>query len=248
MIAIVMAYFDRPYQLKKTLQSIKTDVHVIIIDDNSTLKPEIPEVSFPVEVITVTKKQWVNPCAAYNIGFKRAVELNAEIIIVQNPECYHVGNIVEEAANVKDDEYISFGCFSIDENTTFTEHKINDVINSVGASHDGQNAWYNHSKYRPVNFHFCAAIKTKNIIAINGFDERFAYGIGYDDNMILQQMRNLGLKIRTIDEPFVVHQWHYTSTHPDKAVLVEKNRRLWDILSKTKEYKAVHLITPNLCL
>lgn len=240
MIAIVMAYKDRPYQLSKTLLSINGNPTVIVVDDDSEYPPILPRVNYPLHLITVKKGEWVNGIPAYNIGFKRAVELGSDKVIIQNPECYHVGDIVGESEKLKQGEYIAFGCFSIDKETTFSKHDILQVLNNVGASHDGQNAWYNHSIYRPVNYHFCSVINTSDLVKINGFDERLAYGIAYDDNLLLHQIRSLGLNIRTVDSPFVVHQWHYTSTIENKEYLVNKNLELYKELSSQPMIKAKH--------
>ena len=66
------------------------------------------------------------------------------------------------------------------------------------------------------------------------------------DNLLLHQIASLGLKIRTIDNPFVVHQWHYTGEIDNVSALVNKNAALYNELSSQPFVKGVHLITPDL--
>ena len=51
---------------------------------------------------------------------------------------------------------------------------------------------------------------------LGGYDERFAKGIGFDDYDFTHRVKNLGLNIKVIDDPYVIHQWHkpteYTNT------------------------------------
>lgn len=57
----------------------------------------------------------------------------------------------------------------------------------------------------------------------------------------------LGLKIEIIDSPFVCHQWHYDAPVPqNKAELIEQNKKLYHELLKEHNYRAEHLITPDL--
>lgn len=245
-----MTYYDRQYQLDRTLSSLKSedDFFVVIVDDNSPEDVRLPITDFCVMVKKVRDKKWVNGVPAWNIGFKCAMDYGADKIIIQNAECYHVGDVIKCANRVKDDEYMTFGCYSANKVTTFSNKNISEVIkkNNIGASKDGQNAWYNHSTLRPVAYHFCSAITAGNLRKLNGFDERFAYGLAYEDNYFLHQVKTLGLKVSIIDSPFVVHQWHYDTELPDKELYVHHNRILYPQLVKDKTYRAVHMITPEL--
>jgi len=248
-----MAYFDRQAQLDKTLISMtnskQKDFNVIIVDDCSPKDLIIPPLPFEVIILKLSNKSWFNSALVYNVGFLSALKRNPDIIIIQNPECYHVGDVLDYATKITDETYISFGCFSINEKTSSSEYDLNKVINenNYGVTWDGQNAWYNHPVHCPVGFHFCTAITTKNLIKTNGFDERFLFGRAYDDDYLIHQIKSLGLKIEITTDPFVVHQWHYNcQAAGDKGLLWERNRILYQELVKTKNYRAMHLSTPNL--
>ena len=254
MIAIVMTYYDRQFQLDRTLRSIQPGGHelrVIVVDDNSPEPVVVPEgLTFPVEIVRLQEKHWTNPEPAYNVGIYKALKYRPDVLIIQNAECFHVGPVVEEAAKVTDSDYISFGSYSIDQETTFGKRDLYDVIreNNTGASRDGQNAWYNHPVHRPVGYDFCAAITTKNMIMLNGFDERFSAGMGYGDDYFLHRVNIMGLNVRITKTPFVVHQWHYNGkgVPENKAELVRRNRALFQVMKTEGEIKAQHIYTPNL--
>lgn len=252
-VAVVITYFERQHQLTQTLLSMQAsacnDFEVIIIDDCSPNDIVLPPLRYQVYVHKLCKKAWHNPEPAYNIGISHALRRGAEIIIVQNAECYHVGDVISRASMVQQDEYISFGCFSINERATFAEHDIGQLVraNNFGASHDGQNAWYNHPQHRPVGYDFCAAMQASTMRALNGYDERLSDGMAYGDDYLLQRVRMLGLRFEITATPFVVHQWHYTGlgVPENKAELVERNRILFYKLLAEHNPRAQHLYTED---
>ena len=94
-------------------------------------------------------------------------------------------------------------------------------------------------------FHFCNAMTAANLRKLNGMDERLWEGIAYEDNMFKHQIQNLGLRFEFIDDPFVYHQWHdrfYEITEE----LVKRNYTTYLELQKSADYRAVHVITPDL--
>ena len=85
--------------------------------------------------------------------------------------------------------------------------------------------WYNHSRFRPVHFHFCSAMTRSNMAKLNGFDERYAHGIGYDDDELIARVRILGLKLTITDDVSVIHQYHKSLWEgPNTGQLCERNR------------------------
>jgi GT2 family glycosyltransferase len=246
MIAIVMTFLNRHEQLAKTLESLRqydpNEFFVVIIDDCSREFVVLPEYSFKITGKRMMDKTWSMGDPAWNEGIRIALSKNADIIILQNAECYHIGDVLDYAKKVTDESYISFGCYS-----QAKGEGLGSVINPKGATCDGESAWYNHPVFRPVGFHFCSAITANNMRKLNGFDERFCNGVGYDDDYLLHQIRCLGLKIEITSEPFVIHQWHEHTAFPgDEASLFYQNRALFEQLSKEHNYRAVHTITPDL--
>jgi glycosyltransferase involved in cell wall biosynthesis len=244
MVSIVTAYHNRKNLFYNTLKTIKNstikDIEVIVVDDCSDdehrLEDFISEFPF-LKIIRLEKedKWYVNPCVPFNIGFKEA---KGKIVIIQNPECLHVGDLLKTTSELKNDEYFSFACYSVNQNMTnilseieLTQENILSTIDIEprAISSDGDNGWYNHSYYRPVRYHFACAINKDKLDELGGFDERYAEGIAFDDNELLIRIDRMGLKTKIINNPFVVHQWHYSGNnyqHLDAVSLIQKNRDL----------------------
>jgi len=244
MIAIVCTYFNRQEQLLRTLESFKQynpdKFMVVIVDDGSDEDIVLPVTEFEVVVLKTYNKTWSQGDPAFNMGIYYALLKYPEIVIIQNIECYHVGDVLSYARRVDSKSYISFGCYSQGEGEA-----IGSVINGRGASFGGDSAWYNHPIHRPVGYHFCSAITAGNLRKINGFDERFAFGAGYDDDYLLHQIKCLGLEIEITAEPYVVHQWH-KQNKTNNADLYEKNKTIYDELIKENNYKAEHSLSTDL--
>lgn len=252
-IAVCMPYYDRQYQLDKTLATLAQSAHkdfvVIIADDNSPRPPVLPDLGFEIDYFKVGKKTWVNCAPVHNMAFHRAMKHNPNIIIIQSPECYHVGDVLSHAAeHLTEKNYLAYACFHLNKETTIKPHNIDELSKTrLAITNNGEdNGWWNHSEvyYQPQ--YWCAAITPKNLIAINGIDERFADGYAREDGWFIDQVWRAGMKIDVVDYPFVVHQWHEHNAPKGCAALVEKNTALWGELRKTDEYRSVHHITPDL--
>ena len=245
MTGIVMTYYNRQPQLLKTLDSFRQydpkDFFVVIVDDESPEDIALPEYPFSVTVIKMRDKTWTNPEPAYNAGINYALFNKADIIILQNAECWHGMDILTAAKTVTDKTYITFGCYSQGK-----DEEPGSVVNNKGATFDGESAWYNHPIHRPVGYDFCSAITADNIRKLNGYDERFSNGIGYGDNYLLARIQMMELKILMTDKPFVIHQYHDKVAIPNGFALAEKNRLLYNSLIQSKNYRAEHLITGDL--
>ncbi len=248
-----MTYFQRQRQLERTLISIEKsqakDFSVIIVDDCSVEDIQLPKVSFPVNILKIRQKRWINPDPAYNIGLASAVLHCPEFIILQNAECYHVGDVIQYAIeNTTNQNYLAFSCFSLDENTTNNHTEIQSIIqnNNQAVKRDGDNGWYNHPVHRPVGFEFCSSITTRNIIKLNGYDERLSHGWAYGDNFLLHRIKKLGLQVVIPEHPFVVHQWHPSSVIGNKRELMRKNKERYLQLEKEDGFRAKHYYTSNL--
>lgn len=221
--AIVMTAYNRDELLRRTLESFQQ----YLAKDYFTVIDKDPD-----------PKDYFNSGIAYNRAFLKALEQDPDIVIIQNAECYHAGDIIGYAEkHLTDKNYISFGCYSLPKDSLIPPP----IRWNEGASYDGQSAWYNHPVYRPVGYHFCAAITASNLRKLNGFDERFKDGKDYEDNYFLHQVRKLGLQIEITADPFVYHQWHYIAPR-----LGQSNKPVYDELITTENYRAVHLINQDL--
>ena len=248
MIGVVMTYYNRNAQLINTLNSFlqynPQDFFVVVVDDGSPQDVTLPDkLPFSVFIIKMKNKYWTQGDPAYNTGFSYALSKNPDIVIIQNAECYHLGDILSHAKkHVTDKSYIAYGCYS--------QGKGEDpgsIINNKGAGFDGESAWYCHPVHRPKPYHFCSAISADNLRKINGFDERFSFGTAFDDDYFLHQILTLELEIYITTDPIVIHQWHdHTSFKLDEKALFNVNYLLFQELVKQKQYRAMHIITKDL--
>ncbi len=246
MISVVTAYYNRKKLFTRTLKSMlpyygKIDFEVIVVDDGSDEAERLEDLQtdYPfLRVIRLEKqnKWYKNPCIPFNIGFEA---VKGDKIIIQNPECYHFGAILAYVdTHLKENEYLSFGCFSMDKLNTdddalfFDEKNIAKLIenNNRSFTTDGDLGWYNHSKFRPEAFHFCAAMMSTDLFDLGGFDERYAKGVGYDDDELIWRIKNKKMQIKFIDDQIVLHQNHYIA--PDD--LVEANKRRFESYKRNK--------------
>jgi len=247
-LSVVLTYYQREKQLLKTLESFRqydpSLFTVVIVDDNSPDDIQLPAMPYEVAILKVRDKHWINSGVTYNIGFHYVLKQNPRTVIIQNAECYHAGDIIGYTKkHLSDKNYLSFACYSLAEGQD-TDLKI---LNNKAAHGNGDSAWYNHSVHRPEAFHFCSAITAENLKRINGFDERFAFGIGFDDNYFIWQVKTSGLKVEFIDDPFVVHQYHYdVRSSPHVESLYMNNSHKYEQLKKLLDYRAKHTLTPDL--
>lgn len=255
MISVVTAYYNRKKLFLRTLDSMKPyfgkiDFEVIVVDDGSDENERLEDIrdQYPfLKIIRLEKdKKWYkNSCIPFNIGFEA---VKGDKIIIQNPECYHFGDIIKYVdENLEDNNYLSFGCYSLDKETTdnnqlfFDRNYIHNIIhkNNRIFNFDGDLGWYNHSKYRPKAFHFCVALTKKDLYDLGGFDERYAKGIGYDDDEFIWRIKRKNMKINFVDDCIVLHQNHYLFSG-DKAVKTsilknksfKRNKRIFEEITK----------------
>ena len=259
-VSIVASYYNRIEQFTRTLDSINRskhdDVEIIMVDDGSVSWHRLESLADKQDNLKVIRvepedKWYVNPCIPFNMGLKEAT---GDVIIIQNPECLHVGDIISNAASrAEEGKYLSYPCYSLDDMATQllpdTPHPSTDWHNllripllpqSMAAIHlstPGSLGWYNHPHHRPSGYHFCAALTKEDLQKLDGgFDERYANGIGFDDDELVRRIKKNDIEI-VIDDPsegpYVVHQYHYggesyNSKAVDNMELLRVNQRLFD--------------------
>jgi GT2 family glycosyltransferase len=212
------------------------------VDDGSNDENKLDDLQSKLNLkiirIKPENKTWMNSSVPYNIGFKQAT---GEIVIIQNAECMHMGDIIDYAINnVIENRYISFACYSVDANklsqidnidngsNIINETlKIIEPINNRNPIDDCENGWYNHAKYNANGLHFCAAITKKNLNELGGFDEKYAHGIAYEDNDFMYRILKKGMEVKIIDLPFAIHQAHAKTDYTGKREFFLKNQKIY---------------------
>jgi glycosyltransferase involved in cell wall biosynthesis len=261
-VSIVTAYKNRWPQFEYTLKTIKkskyTNFELVVVDDGSDdehrLEERLKQYDFPITLIRIddNNKFYVNPCIPFNVGFLHAT---GDVVLMQNPECFHLGQVIAKAATIQDNEYLVFSCYNTGKDLSevirgITDADFKQINDSIVPTVDRQamsceeNAWYNHPIYREAKLHFAAAISRADLNDLGGFDELYAFGVAYDDNDIRDRIIRKGMNITYCTVPIVVHQYHgvgnYTEHHPVISQLYQAfNQQLFvRYTQKETSYKA----------
>jgi hypothetical protein len=263
-----MTYYNfRKEQSIRTLNDFKKykksgySFEVVFVDDNSSLennlKDFISTLDYPIKYIYISKEEKgtrVNPGVAYNKGFENA---SGKIIIIQNPECYHVGDLLRYVQdNLKEEDYFSFSCYypnneELDQELMESEDKIEKISDSDFENRNKniskyKTIWYNHPIYRPKGYHFCSAIYKSKLDVIGGFNQDFSDGYCFEDNELVYQIKkNFKMKLKIVEpkEGFVIHQYHYkgeieqidklNDNHPLRQGYL-RNKKIFDEIKEGK--------------
>jgi glycosyltransferase involved in cell wall biosynthesis len=264
MISIVMAYHNRRQLLINTLKSIeyynkgKSDFEIIIADDGSDVEHRIEDLpgmfsDLNIHVIWLDpeKKRYINPCIPYNIAFNF---VTGDVILYQNTECLHVGDILSVIrTNSKKGTHLTFSLYSVNRGLqaringigTFSREEIRKVIYPMCGYRevwkDGDICWYNHSKYRRAFGSFIWSMMRVDLEALNGFDERYAFGFAWDDAEFTKRIERMRLQVRYSDDPMAIHQYHTPSDYRKMSAEAAVNRDLFHKFTlRERSYRAMH--------
>lgn len=235
-LSIVMAYHNRTEQLELALRTIHRqytdDIEIIIVDDASdagrTADVVTGHFDMDIKVVSIAKvdKTWINPCMPYNIGFRNST---GRLVIIQNPECLHVGNVIQWARQyTTPNRYMTFSCYNAVREefdvlrSMLPQHLLGDKLDSEIRKSirtdlsikvrpkTEEEYWYNHPTLHPTRYHFCSVMTRESLFDLGGFDERYADGYCWDDNEFLHRTIKRGMEVLTVgpEHGFVVHQWH----------------------------------------
>ena len=263
LISVVMAYYNRKPLLLETLRSISAskqidNVEVIIVDDGSSEEHRLEDLvgKYPFEIKVIRQepedKWYLNPCVPFNMGIKEA---RGKFLVIQNPECFHLGDVLQFATTIPDHMYYTHHAYSLTKEATALVPYIDPAkfveagqsaesnwlpfpLNEVGMNIEGGDGYYNHVTHRPLGYHFCAVTHRKNMVALGGFDERYALGVGFDDNELITRVQRMGLHAVFVKYPLVLHQNHY-SGEPIDVFRYQKNHKLFnDVTLRETSWKA----------
>jgi len=270
-ISIVMAYYNRRKQTLYTLNRfeelyyLKYDFEVIIVDDNSNNENKLYDIvnfyNFPIKYVYINKEEKgnnVNPCIVYNKGFSLC---SGEIIIIQNPECFHLDNIIDEIDVVSlIDNYYTANVIS---SPSFNHNDI--IIEKLSKKTNNQKiigylenenmkypykyskGWYNHPIHsKPIenrHLHFCSIIHRKNLDILMGFDESFSKDYWYDDNEFLHRVKLL-LEVNFL-KGNVIHLYHDNGSANDienkeKEKSIKLNKERFEKIKKSNNVSAIN--------
>ena len=226
-----MAYINRRDLLHATLCSITQqttmsheEYEVVIVDDGSESDQLLTSADFDQfgiqhTIITIPKDQkttWC-PSPSYNKAWKAS---KGQILLIQSPECMHVGDVLTHAfANIVPGLYYSYAAYPALPGATNTLLSLTtldtpSILQAVGelqpysSTGDDGPGWYNHPSYRPSFYHFCGAMHRQDMEDLNGFDERYAGGVAYDDDEFVLRIQRKGMRHEIPLTPMIIHLAH----------------------------------------
>ena len=135
-VFVLMTAYNRSKLTENTIRSIlpyKKDGVILIVVDDSDSDPYNPS-ELNADVVWIKNRKWVSPVITYNKGLeyinKKYSPEYDDVLIIQNAEGYHYGDIISYAKeNVTHENYISFACLSLPK--AFCELEITDNRISV---------------------------------------------------------------------------------------------------------------------
>jgi len=233
MISVAIAYYNRKQHLRNTLwsmtKSMFKDFEVIVVDDGSDDINRLDDLEKQFEFLKVIRinpedKTHTNPCIPFNMALSHT---KGDIIILQNPECFHYNDIFQHVNNnISKNTYLAYSTINKNLVNEFSEidwkNYSPEILNDI-VKINNNDTWYCHSKFRPMALNFCSAIMRSDLIELNGFDERYAYGVERDDVEFLTRIQRKNMNILIVDNILVVHQSHTPFYYVKKDSNVFKN-------------------------
>lgn len=191
-ISLVITTYKRNILLSNTLASILSknvlpDEIIVVDDENSSQVRNICK-CFDVKYIPRTDRPNVvfsNPSIPINIGLKVAT---SDIVILQNAECKHDSNVVEQFKSVQKNTAVFAKVVSAKKDGSFDRYYT--------APNDSERPYF-----------FCGAMHREHFMDLGGMDENFV-GPGFDDDDFAIRMKKAGIRFIFADDILVTHQWH----------------------------------------
>lgn len=262
-ISIVTAYYNRKKVLWRTLKTIEKssfkNFEFIIVDDASDSSQRIEDFAEEFSFIRLVRiepedKHHINPCIPFNLGFSL---VTGDIVIIQSPECLHMGDVLDFVVNnSKDNQYLVFCCYSLSSNTSDKLDLVNfdlpapelesSISNAIGSFHPRStvdvgkdDSWIVHPVYRPAHYNFLTSMTTKNLLCLGGFDERFADGYSFDDTEFAARISKKRMDIKFVEKPLCIHDFHGPVQQKISNISVKeaRNRMLYEECVKSSYYK-----------
>ena len=229
--SIIMAYFNRKEQIILTLNQFqrlyayKYNFEVVIVndcsDENEKLSDIVNNYSFKIKYIELKDKTWINSVVPLNVAILN-ISHDVDIVIFQNPEIFHCGNIFEHVKNIKEDEYFVYPVFSspsYEKNNYLKQlfkkncdNYLNEFINKIDKRHfenKSSQGWLQHINFNNRQLNFLSAISKSNLDKVGGLCNEMKDGFWYDDDEFLLRIKKVANCISIDSNKLIgIHQRH----------------------------------------
>ena len=278
--SVLMPYYDRK-TLYNTLMSFKyhygnrRDYEVIIIEDQKNTDEKHKDLLNIINVYSncmniqyyTSNFEGFNPTPSFNYASSKS---SGEYLIITNPECFHVVNIIGELDkiySVSPNSYVLCACINVlsisDQINDFNKFEFIPARMGIDGMKDipygdilqlkdvdslktqDQLDWYQHSIYHNRGLHFCSSISKRKYQEISGFDEKYNQGIGWEDNDFINKIRLGNIEIIYRDDLLVFHQFHKREYHRKNMHLNALNRKFYNEKWSGNLYKFRHEVCIN---
>jgi glycosyltransferase involved in cell wall biosynthesis len=254
-VSVILPYYNRKHYLEATLGSFeyyysnRTDLQIVIVDDGSSLDNMPDDVvckyNLQIKLIRIKNKKGINPCYPYNVGVR---ESYGDIIVLSSPEVVHTCDMFKISNNFEkltDDSYLQFSVFCLtnismkdtllSRNILFEDKEllihsnVHNFYKDLGCNGYSFNntfgSWYTHSKIKDDCFNFLSACTRDTYFNLNGFNEVFVKGTGYDDtdfrDRLLEYIDN---KVFWYDDCVAIHIDHPACSNDNNTNLLLYNK------------------------
>lgn len=203
-------YKNRVGQFYNTFLSLqhwygeRKDWEAVVILDGDKENIIVPEQLVGRIKQVVLNREGVNPALLFNMA---AVIGKGSHLIITNPECYHVSDVLgwfDRVFEEDPDGYAVAAC---------------DHVGHIGRLKQYQEVLgkhimiYQHSIERNALYHFCSAMSRTTWDMLGGFCEDFGNGYAYDDDDFRDCVLHRGITCYVNDTIKVLHQDHSKYKH-----------------------------------
>lgn len=195
--SIVIASFQKAPLLARTLDSIIRQRppfrhEVIVVDDGSTDNTQEVCESRPVTYRRIDREPtYRNPCFARNLGYKLA---SGEVIISQSDDVVHEGtNVIERLVS------------GLQEGESRQATVWNTEFSPTGVAMRRMHCYCGESRKEPL--FFLGSIHRSVLYSIGSLEERLNEP-GYDDTLLAEMLKRIGVKFEYLPDVVGLHQNH----------------------------------------
>lgn len=194
-ISLILPYWNRQQAANRGLESIAKcypdlDLEVVIVDDGSERRFEIPDLPLDITVVRMPeKKEPKSPCTTWNVGVSVA---EGDIVLLSCVEMIHrkpvIKELVDELLEIGGNGYVIASAWCPDENKWHCHSTVKTPRNPRG-----------------TGISFLTAIHKELYWRAGGFDEDYRDGAGYEDNDFINRLMVSGAHFKIRDDLMVLH-------------------------------------------
>jgi len=233
--SILLPYYQRVEQFTRTLASFAHHYHdrrdyeiILVIDskNDDAVLDMLPGFNDMVPLAYVQQTPPRESCHSPVLSFNQAARLaHGTYLVISNPEGFHKSNILSGLDHEFEQHH---DCYVVCACESGVKCTMPDGFESFTYQH---HMWYQHGVLNNRRLHFCTALPAATYHRIGGFDERFAEGIGYDDDDFRDRIEAAGVPFVLRDDLLTVHQDHSRAHQvipkAEYRRLLEHNKRLY---------------------